>query len=379
MATTNMGLSQPTPGTQGPDWANELNANASIIDAHDHSSGKGVPVTPSGLSINTDLTINENKIIDLKSVKFVSQTSSLIASDAADIYIKNGDLFYANGLTDVQITNGGSVAGASGNIAGLASPASATFAGQQYSFFYDAGTYADLRCRDLILSVNFGNTIKLTHAATSSYTLTLPASPPPASPQFMTLNSSGVVAVAASPTLGDTASILTWQGATQSGSKTTGSIVTLGGVGIGKTCWVGGSLITDSNCYVNGPLTVASGGAGITGGIAVTGNSQITGGLAVTTTLDAPGGVRTASNYMIQRTFTTNLDGTGRLVYTHGLGSAVIWDVSGWVFGGGSTWNDIRGYTALGQLSFNSTQILSAGNLPALAGLSVRLFVTIHN
>lgn len=370
--TSNMGLSQPTPGSSGPEWANELNANATLIDEHDHSSGKGVPITPSGININTDFTTNSNKVIDVKSVKFVSQAASLVDTNALDVYIKNGDLFYANGLTDVQITNGGSVAGANGTITGLASPASASFAGQQFSFFYDAGTYADLRARDVILSTNGGGgfTIKLTHTATSSYVLSLPPAPPSTNSQMMTMATSGQVSASTSPTLGNTSSVLTWQGTTIASSPTAAAFVVSGGIGC-QSLYSQGFIATNSSLTVGNVLSVTSGGASITGGCAVTG------AITATSTLDTTG-VRTDTSYMKWKTIITNMTPSGGLNYTHGLTQSKIWNAAVWIVDGTTgTYLEYGAYTSsLGQLLITSTAITSSGNLIVLANLSVRILIT---
>lgn len=380
MATPNMGLLQPTPGTQGPDWANNINANSDTLDAHDHSPGKGVPVTPSGLNINASLNMNEQTLTSAKSVRFVSQSSTLTSSSARDLYIKNGDLFYANGLTDVQITTGGSVAGSSGSITGLVSPASAVFSGQQFSFSYDTGTYADLRCRDLVLSTNGGNTIKLTHAASSAYTLTLPPSPPSTASQMLTMGTTGIVSAATSPTLGTASDVFTWQGTTDSTLPTNGSVVLQGGLGIAKSARIGGGLRVNQGLSITTlGLGIDSGGASITGGLAVTGNSTLTGTLTVTGQVNANAGIRTNSNYMRFATITTNMDGTGRLLYTHGLNSNFIWGVKAFISTGGGNWADYDGYTSLAQMIITPTRIESSGNLPALALATVRLLITYHD
>jgi len=370
-STPNMNLLQPAPGSLGPQWAEDLNANASTLDTHDHSSGKGIPITPSGININTDFSIQSFSLINAKSVKFVNQTSSLATSGAQDIYIKNGDLFYANGGTDVQITNGGSVAGASGSISGLVSPASCIFSGQQFSFFYDAGTYADLRCRDLTLSTNGGSTLKVTQAVSATYTLTLPASPPATSTQLVTMNTTGTLSAPASPTLGTTASVLTWQGTTQSTSPTTGSIVTAGGLGVAKDIWTAGSLITNSNAYIQGPLTVASSGASISGGLAVTG------AITATSTVNCTG-IRTDTSFMKWKTIITNMTPTGELDYVHGLTQSKIWNAAVWIVDGTTgTYLEYGAYqNSLGQLRITSTAITSSGNLVSLANLVVRILIT---
>lgn len=327
MATPNMGLLQPTPGTQGPDWANNINTNSDTLDAHDHSPGKGVPVTPSGLNINADLNMNEQTLTSAKSVRFVSQSSTLTSSSARDLYIKNGDLFYANGLTDVQITTGGSVAGASGSITGLVSPASVVFSGQQFSFSYDTGTYADLRCRDLILSVNGGNTIKLTHAASSAYTLTLPPSPPSTASQMLTMGTTGIVSAATSPTLGTTSDVFTWQGTTEAASTTSGAMVISGGVGIAKRLYVGNGAIVTGGLDVLSNGILCNNNANILG-TATVGTLAVTGNATFTGTVTA--GAVVTDNYPVKTRILVGTISSSTLYIAHGLAAdAVVTSATG--------------------------------------------------
>ena len=59
-----MGIPVPVVGVDpGPDWANNINAGLGIIDAHDHSTGKGAPITGSIVgSPITDATIDSSVI-----------------------------------------------------------------------------------------------------------------------------------------------------------------------------------------------------------------------------------------------------------------------------------------------------------------------------
>jgi len=62
-----MSLNEPSVGvTAGPTWATETNANWELLDAHDHTSGKGVQLTPSALNINADMEFNQNSATELK-------------------------------------------------------------------------------------------------------------------------------------------------------------------------------------------------------------------------------------------------------------------------------------------------------------------------
>lgn len=109
MSTTpNMGLIEPDVGiTAGPLWAQLLNALVNVIDAHDHTAGKGTKITPAGLLVNADLALNNFTLRSAKSVELVSQASN---SDIGVIYRIGNNLFYNNGAgAAVQITSGSSV------------------------------------------------------------------------------------------------------------------------------------------------------------------------------------------------------------------------------------------------------------------------------
>jgi len=112
MTTPNMLLSLPTVTvTVGPTWANQVNAAIESIDSHDHSSDKGVKITPSGLEINADLDISNQVFYNFKSVKFQEQVSTLSGSTYSNsIYSVNGNLYFTSGSgTAIQITDGGSI------------------------------------------------------------------------------------------------------------------------------------------------------------------------------------------------------------------------------------------------------------------------------
>lgn len=117
--TTNMLLDKPVvSNTAGPLWATMLNEIADVIDVHDHSYGKGVQITPSGINVSSALEFNENDATELRSVRFASQSALMsLAADVSCAYVKDGELYFRDASgTNVQITSGGTV-----NAAALAS------------------------------------------------------------------------------------------------------------------------------------------------------------------------------------------------------------------------------------------------------------------
>lgn len=110
--TPNMLMQKAEPlVTVGPDWAQLLNTIVDVVDAHDHSSGKGLRVTTAGLNIDADLEFNGNDATELRSTRLESQGAALVdPADLRCVYAVGGDLYYNNGSgAAVQITNGTAV------------------------------------------------------------------------------------------------------------------------------------------------------------------------------------------------------------------------------------------------------------------------------
>lgn len=119
MATTFLGLDLPVVSTTpGPTWATKVNQAFDVLDAHDHSSGKGTPVITSGLNINANLTFNSNKAFSLLSSQYINNTATLTgSSNALSVFVKSGDLYYTNtGGTAIQITAGGALVSSPGAV-----------------------------------------------------------------------------------------------------------------------------------------------------------------------------------------------------------------------------------------------------------------------
>ena len=110
--TTNMGMVLPLVGIEvGPTWATEQDTAMDQIDAHDHSSGKGVKVTPAGLNISADLAFASNRASGLHSSQYASLTVAATGTlDLGSLQNVAGNLWWVNTSgTGVQITSGGSL------------------------------------------------------------------------------------------------------------------------------------------------------------------------------------------------------------------------------------------------------------------------------
>lgn len=188
MATPNMSLDLPIVGTTiGPEYASMNNTAFETIDEHDHTSGKGVPVPVAGMNIDDDFPLNGNNLNSVRGLRLNEQVADLTdPGDNRIVYAKNGDLFYRNTSGQVvQITSGASVAGATGTITGLASPASAAYSSILGTFIFnkDSGKSAKIAVSDISISpFDVASapsvTIKAPAALAGSYTMELPDAVP---------------------------------------------------------------------------------------------------------------------------------------------------------------------------------------------------------
>ena len=207
MATANMLLDLPSVSvTLGPAWATKINTALGLVDAHDHSTGKGVPVPSSGLNVDDDLPFGGNNATLLRSARFSSQSAALaVSTDLGCVYNVGGDLYWNNGNgTAVQITSGGSLSATSlGGISGLPSgTASVAFATSTYTFNSATNTRATMDVGPLVIreaaAAALGITLGSPVGLAGAYSLTLPSALP-GSTMFMRLTAAGVLAADVAP------------------------------------------------------------------------------------------------------------------------------------------------------------------------------------
>lgn len=203
----NMSLPVPVVGVDaGPDWATNINACLSQIDGHSHSAGSGVPITPSGLDINSALSFQSNDATNVRSVRFQPQSAPIgDVSDIGCIYEAGGDLYYNDSSgNQIRITQSGSVAGASGTITGLPSgTASAAFVSGQGTFVFQKSTSTGGNVDIGTLILRYGGSyptpsgnyisLQVPSSISSGYSFTLPAALPAASNALLASNTAGVM------------------------------------------------------------------------------------------------------------------------------------------------------------------------------------------
>lgn len=193
-----MNLIIPTVGSEpGPTWAQDLNASLTIVDSHNHSAGSGVPITPDGLNISTDLPINGNNLTLVRSTKYQVQSSPIaLPADIGCCYVSGVDLYFndVNG-NQIQITSAGGVAGTPGSIGSLTAPASATYVALDETFVWQSAVNkpANMDFGFAIFRNNtvgsFGLTLSPPSAMAANFSITLPTLP--VTTKIMTLDSAG--------------------------------------------------------------------------------------------------------------------------------------------------------------------------------------------
>lgn len=215
MQSSSMNLPIPVVGQEaGPQYAIDVNNCFTLVDGHDHSPGRGVPITPAGMNINANLNFNDNAAINLNYTAFLpgaSPSSAFESLSSAPVSSIN-ELFYTdNNGTVTQITANGVVNAVAAAIPGE-SYAAGTFIWTQTQSSLPT-TPANFDIGSIVLRPNsantaFGVTLAPPGGISSAYTITLPLIP--SSPQVLLLDTSGTITPVAPGTSGQ---VLTSNGA----------------------------------------------------------------------------------------------------------------------------------------------------------------------
>lgn len=188
----------PGVGTEaGPQFAFDINNALNLIDAHDHSSGRGVQVTPSGLNINATLNFQNQLISSPQAIIFQNQ-SSLATVNA--LYTIAGELWYNDPTNPVQITSAGTVNATSSSLTSGTASAAFSAGVLVVNSVTSNSTPANIQFGSALLGNNTAGSNFLTLQPPSltggGYTLTLPTIP--ATTKFLTIDNTGVISTASS-------------------------------------------------------------------------------------------------------------------------------------------------------------------------------------
>lgn len=192
-----MSLQIPGVGTEaGPAYALDINASLTLIDAHDHTPGKGAPITAASININTDLSFNNNNALSLKGLQFTAQT---IVPPVNTLYQSGSDLYFVDGIgNNIRLTTFGSVAGTPGSIANLVAPASASYVAGSSVFVWQSNInraanmdFGSAILRNLLPNSTFSLTLQPPPGMSSNTAITLPVVP--AVPSFLQIDNAGII------------------------------------------------------------------------------------------------------------------------------------------------------------------------------------------
>lgn len=204
-----MNLDLPVVGeTVSPDWANMFVTAFSDVAAHDHTTGNGVKITPSGLNIITDLTLQGNNLLAARAVNLVNNTNPLAeATDETCVFVSGGNLYYKNALQEnVKITEGAalslvSVKAIGGDFGGLRQdgspvPADLTYSDalKSFTFLQEAGIGAELFAGKMSLAHPSAGTQAVTIETpidTVAHTIVLPKAEPTIADSIMKFDTDG--------------------------------------------------------------------------------------------------------------------------------------------------------------------------------------------
>jgi hypothetical protein len=185
----NMSLITPTLGGDSGTWDDKINACLALIDAHDHTSGKGVLVPVAGLDIDDDLAMGGNAVTGLEKLGFNAITA--LASGTKNLFVSSSDneLYWrSNAGANVKLTDGASlnitlVGGIVGDYSSVGAEVAYSDADDVYTFKQPT-TWARLACGAVrIYETGTSESVYVEHAVAtglaSSYTVTWPTALPP--------------------------------------------------------------------------------------------------------------------------------------------------------------------------------------------------------
>jgi hypothetical protein len=160
--TSLMGLTVPMVNDPTPDYVAAIAASLALLDAHDHTSGKGAQVPAAALNINAPLSFGGFSATGLRSAQFQSLLGALSASiDNNSLSVANGDLYFLDGSNrSVRITTNGRM-NASGGFGGdyTTANASATYTSstRRYTFQDQFAALAGIVCSALLAGTSNSN------------------------------------------------------------------------------------------------------------------------------------------------------------------------------------------------------------------------------
>lgn len=215
--TSLMGLAKPAGGSGGDvdTWGTiYLNGDMDLLDAHDHTTGKGAPVKSGALRIDGDVQWNYGgsyfAILQARALGLKPVAASSVAGDANVLYVDSGasnNLYFKNqGGAAVRITSGNNlditlVGGIVGDYTSAGAEVAFASIDDTYTFKQEGSPrpWAKMRCGDIDLyeaAATIANRIRLRSPAAlaASYELVMPTALA-ASTKYLSVSPAGVLAI----------------------------------------------------------------------------------------------------------------------------------------------------------------------------------------
>lgn len=136
----NMGLATPTLGGDSGVWDDEINAAFALVDAHDHTSGKGIAVPVAGMNINANLPMAGFGLDNLGKISFTPITAPVSGSKNLFVNTADNELYWrSSGGANVKLTTGSTinmtlVGGIVGDYASVGAEVAFDDANKRYTF-----------------------------------------------------------------------------------------------------------------------------------------------------------------------------------------------------------------------------------------------------
>lgn len=269
----NLSIVLPTRGTAGSGhWADTLDSNYQLLDAHDHTAGKGLRIKSAALSIDGDVSFGSSwATIDMQRVSFSAVTA--LTSNNRSLFVSSSDneLYWrSNAGNNVKVTSGSAlnvgafVGGIGGDYTAVSAALNYDDAVKRYTFKQGGGTtWAKTQSGGLRL-VEFGSSETVfveqlcPAALAGSYTMTWPTALP-GSQVLVQVDSAGQLAF--SNSLAANASItLSGTGDLKHGDRTF-SLSAVGGQQISGTMTrdSGGTVTSTSSATIGWMLPIRVG------------------------------------------------------------------------------------------------------------------------
>lgn len=205
----NIGLITPVQGADRGTWDDKINAAFALVDAHDHTSGKGVQIVSAAININADLGWGGFGITALGKISFSAIAAPSGGSKNLFVSSADNELYWrTNAGVNVKLTNGASinttlVGGIVGDYSTVGAEVAFVDADQVYTFKDQSSPtkkWARIASGPVRIYENdTTESVYVEHAVAAAlaapYTVTWPAALP-ASTKLMQISSTGVVTFA---------------------------------------------------------------------------------------------------------------------------------------------------------------------------------------